>query len=154
MTRRFLWALTALFTLAIALFLPYGSRGSAAEKLLDVLGVGGRQDLVRVEAAGAHRGLALEVVAHAGLLLLELPGTGDLEALLGPGVGLLLRHLVFLLGSATTGVADGGARPDPRWTRPPACRARPRHPPPVAPSPQHAVHSPRPWPRTCSSEER
>src|SRR5690349_4718102 len=107
MTRRFLWALTARFTLAMTLFLPYGSRGSAAEKLLDDLGVGGRHDLVLVQTGLALRGLELEVVAHPGLLLLDLAAAGDLEALLGPGVGLLLRHLVVLLGSAANSWRTG-----------------------------------------------
>src|SRR5680860_133799 len=92
MTRRFLGAFTALFTLAI-FPVPYGIRGLKTEKLLDDLVVGLGQDLVGVEARLTLRRLDLEVVAHAGLLLHDLAGASDLEPLLRPGMGLHLRHL-------------------------------------------------------------
>src|SRR5919112_3859364 len=93
MTRRFLWALTALLTRAMSWFsLVSQSRASAGEQLLDDLGVGGREHLVLVEAARLDRRLHLEVVAHACLLLADLAGAGDLEALLRTGVRLLLGH--------------------------------------------------------------
>src|SRR6187402_3597423 len=75
---------------------PIRASGPEAEELLGDLGVARCQDLLLVEAARATARLALEVVAHAGLLLHELSAAGDLEALLGTGVGLLLRHLFFL----------------------------------------------------------
>src|SRR6478735_4142596 len=75
---------------------PIRASGSEAEELLGDLCVARGQDLLLVEAARAAARLALEVVAHARLLLHELSAAGDLEALLGTGVGLLLRHLFFL----------------------------------------------------------
>jgi len=98
--------------------------GLLAEELLDELAVGGREDLVLVEAALAVARLDLEVVAHAGLLLHDLAGTGDLEALLRPRMGLLLRHC-FLLSLLVH---------SPCWRR--------------------ALRWPRPWPPTCSSPGR
>src|SRR6478735_7807358 len=75
---------------------PIRASGSEAEELLGDLGVARGQDLLLVEPARTAARLALEVVAHARLLLHELSAAGDLEALLGTGVGLLLRHLFFL----------------------------------------------------------
>src|SRR6185437_14517722 len=94
MTRRFLWALTALFTLAISRFSLRACRGGAllADHPADDLGIHLGDDLVLVQPAGAAARLELQVVAHAGLLLHDLAAAGDLEALLGAGVGLLLGH--------------------------------------------------------------
>src|SRR6478609_5920983 len=89
---------------------PIRASGSEAEELLGDLGVARCQDLLLVEAARAAAGLALEVVAHAGLLLHELSAAGDLEALLGTGVGLLLRHLFFLRFTSR----PGGSRVPPQ----------------------------------------
>src|SRR6187401_584837 len=109
MTRRFLWAFTARLTLAISQF-PIRASGSEAEELLGDLGVARCQNLLLVEAARAAARLALEVVAHAGLLVHELSAAGDLEALLGTGVGLLLRHLFFLRFTSR----PGGSRVPPQ----------------------------------------
>src|ERR1700712_1418067 len=84
-------------------------RGLLAEQLLDVLAVGVRQHGLLVEAAGAHARLALEVVAHAGLLLHDLAAAGDLEALLGAGMGLLLRHYCSLGAAGAAGSVSASA---------------------------------------------
>src|ERR1700710_2579869 len=83
-----------------------------AEELLDDLGVLRRKNLVGVQAALALARLHFQVVAHAGLLLHDLAGAGDLETLLGPGMGLLLGHSSLLVGwcvrySAGCAVTDG-----------------------------------------------
>ena len=110
----------------------------------------GRHDLVLVQATLALGGLDLEVVAHAGLLLHDLAAAGDLEALLGTRSGSSASASLFLLGSAATRVADGCAGLGLGGSA--VCvSGSPAHPPPAGPSPQHAVRSPRPWPRTCSS---
>ena len=85
-------------------FLKFGL-GLLAEKLLDDLLVGGGEDSVLVEAALDAARLDLEVVAHSRTLLLDLAGTGDLEALLRTRVGLLLRHVLLFRYSAVVGVS-------------------------------------------------
>ena len=65
---------------------------SAAEKSVDLAGVGFGDDLFHREAASALAGLAFQQVALVGLLLNELSRTRHLEALLGAAVSLLLRH--------------------------------------------------------------
>src|SRR5690349_18254944 len=106
------------------------ARASAAQQLLDSLGVGlGHRDRTGHPASDLG-GLALQQVALAGLLGEELALAGYLDPLAGPGVGLELRHLKPL--------SDLSARPRPgrkslitlrwcRWFRPPASRHhRPR----------------------------
>src|SRR5947209_16886557 len=81
-----------------------------AEQLLDRLGVGGGEGRLQAEAPSDAARLALEVVAHAGLLLHDLAAAGDLEALLGAGVGLLLRHYCSLgAGAGASSVRSADA---------------------------------------------
>jgi len=69
----------------------------AAEQLLYLLGITWGQNLVALKAAHALGGLALQQMAAVGLLMRDFASSGDLEALLGATVGLLLRHVDPLL---------------------------------------------------------
>ena len=63
-----------------------------AQHLLDVLHISRSHDLVAGQTARESGSLVLQVVTAVSLLPLELARTGELEALLGATVGLLLRH--------------------------------------------------------------
>src|SRR4051794_11418354 len=109
MTRRFLWALTALLTRATGHLSFYfewpedvgltageelgpaeqaKEKNSDAEHALDSRNVDRSHGGVAVHLPNALGGLVLEVVTLAGSLMHELARTGDLDALLHPGVGL------------------------------------------------------------------
>src|SRR5690606_24142784 len=76
-----------------------GRRASLAEKLLDLRGVA-RGHLGVAGEATRHTGrLVLEQVALAGTLAEHLAGAGDLEALAGTAVRLVLRHSAVLSSS-------------------------------------------------------
>src|SRR5690606_18014026 len=65
---------------------------SLTEQLLDLLDVGGVDNLVGGQTAGASARLVLEQVTHAGLLAHDLSAAGGAEPLLGGGVSLVLRQ--------------------------------------------------------------
>src|SRR5438876_12240267 len=67
----------------------------AAEQLLQSRGIHGCNFLRAGEAARLLGRLLLEVVTHAGVLAQQLAAAGDLDALLGAAVGLVLRHVLF-----------------------------------------------------------
>src|SRR5689334_18343342 len=76
-----------------------GRPTSLAEKLLDLRGVA-RGHLGVAGEATRHAGrLVLEQVALAGALAEHLAGAGDLEALAGTAVRLVLRHSAVLSSS-------------------------------------------------------
>jgi large subunit ribosomal protein L20 len=70
-------------------------RASAAEHLLDALGVHLGEFLGARQSAGPRGGLDLQQVALAGLLVNELAGASDLDPLAHAGVALHLRHSKF-----------------------------------------------------------
>src|SRR5690606_23586417 len=150
-----------------------GRPASLAEKLLDLRGVA-RGHLGVAGEATRHAGrLVLEQVALAGALAEHLAGAGDLEALAGAAVRLVLRHSAVLSSSVAlrcpvTKTGHGGAsylyrillgpaapgvtpRREPRpWPRRPrrsaTCRGWPSPPPCGLPVPG----GPRPSPRSSS----
>src|SRR5262245_56363374 len=64
--------------------------------LLDVVAVGLEQHVCAAQLAYLLLGPLDHAVALAALLVNHLPGAGDLEALLGAGLGLDLGHLALL----------------------------------------------------------
>src|SRR2546423_15282567 len=78
--------------------------------LLDVVAVGLEQRLGAAQLADRLGGALDHAVALAGLLKQRLPAGGDLEALLGAGLGLDLGHLALLYAGASAGCG-----PPPRW---------------------------------------
>src|SRR5438093_1790459 len=106
MVRRFFWAFTARLTRATVVTPHQGPArwfgpavvffvvpsSSAAQELLDPPDV----DLVQADEtgqpAGAPGGLALQLVALAGLFGNDLAASGDPDPLPHPGVALHLRH--------------------------------------------------------------
>src|SRR5919199_1360843 len=100
-------------------------RSAQAEQALRLLGVGGGHGGVLLERPGLLAGLDLQPVAQAGLLAQNLPGAGDLEALLRTAVRLVLRHgcRALLVASTLASRRRGSMRP-PGWAAD-VLRARP-----------------------------
>src|ERR687885_695271 len=101
-------------------------RSAQAEQALRLLGVGGGHGGVLLERPGLLAGLDLQPVAQAGLLAQNLPGAGDLEALLRTAVRLVLRHgcRALLVASAHAWRRRGSKRP-PGWAAAvPSCPGR------------------------------
>src|ERR1700694_3824334 len=86
-----------------------GASAVRQEIFLDVVAVGLEQHVGAAQLAYLLLGALDHAMALAGLLIEHLPAAGDLESLLGPGLGLDLGHLALLCGRARG--ASMGASP-------------------------------------------